>query len=293
MESVVLWSFIIPLCFSLVTFLLISKRKIQRNISLVLIFSIIIILGVLPIFFMYNIVHPMPEYGECIPEHMGKYGTQCYPPETFEDRDEFYREVYDEETEWREGLKQGIYLSWYIALAFATLIFVFLQKSLRLKIEREPTLILNQKRKTKILAGILSFIFGWLLFISSFLTQDVFLFILSFLLISVGFWFILSRVNKKIAYFVMGLLNGISAPLYVYLSILVFNFNYIAMDFLLISLILGVTGVVIGVIGIFIQIKSLKLKENVFVVNALIVSQIVMWVFSFIFGICTPSWVIY
>jgi len=155
--------------------------------------------------------------------------------------------------------------------------------------------MLKNQRKTRIVLGVISLIIGWLLFTLPFLaepTGSLYLVLLSFLLISVGFWLILSCANRKIAYSVMGLLDGISAPLFVYLSILIFNFNYVQMDFFIVSVILGIIGIIIGIAGIFIEIKSMKLKEIGSIFNFLFVLQIVLWVISMVLGMYSPCWTI-
>ena len=139
-------------------------------------------------------------------------------------------------------------------------------------------------------------IIGWLLFVFTFITHlnfSWYLILLSLLFISIGFWLTLSNIKEKISYSAMSLLDVISAPIFVYLSMSLLNFNYIQMSPFITSLIFGIIGTIIGIVGIFGGIKSfkiLKLKNNL---NYLLILQIIFWFVSMLFAIVSPGIALY
>jgi hypothetical protein len=125
-------------------------------------------------------------------------------------------------------------------------------------------------------------------FDGSYSIRDLLHLMITLLLISIGFFIVMSNVKRKLAYGMMGLLNGISSPLYVYFILSTTNFNLVFMDLYITSTTVGTIGVIIGIIGIFIEIKSKKLRENKFVFNLLIILQIALWVISMLYAESAP-----
>jgi len=152
------------------------------------------------------------------------------------------------------------------------------------------------KYQKKFIIGMLMLIIGWLLFVFTFITHlnfSWYLILLSLLFISIGFWLTLSNIKEKISYSAMSLLDVISAPIFVYLSMSLLNFNYIQMSPFITSLIFGIIGTIIGIVGIFGGIKSfkiLKLKNNL---NYLLILQIIFWFVSMLFAIVSPGIALY
>lgn len=147
----------------------------------------------------------------------------------------------------------------------------------------------NQK---KVIIGMLMLLMGWLLFTLTFLTSlnfSLYLIFFSLLFISIGFWFTLSNIKEKISYSVMGLLDAISAPFFVYLSLVVLNCNYIQMSPFITSLIFGIIGTIIGIIGILGGLESLKLPKIKNTINFLLILQIASWFVSMMFAIFSPA----
>ena len=151
----------------------------------------------------------------------------------------------------------------------------------------------NQK---KVFIGMLMLITGWLLFIFTFFTSldfSMYLILFSLLFISIGFWLTLSNIKEKISYSVMGLLDAISAPLFVYLSMSLLNFNYVQISPFITSLIFGIIGIIFGIVGIFGGIESLKILKSKNNLNFLLILQIVLWVVSMMFAIVSPGVALY
>ena len=149
------------------------------------------------------------------------------------------------------------------------------------------------KKELTIIVGGMFLITGFIIHFISYSIQNLLIWIVSFAIISIGFFMCLSSIKRTIAYGIMSLINGLSAPIYVCLSILIYNFNYVAMDFFIVSIILGAIGVVIGIVGIFVEIKSIKLIEHRFLFNSLIIFQIILWVVSMVFAMFAPSLICY
>jgi hypothetical protein len=83
----------------------------------------------------------------------------------------------------------------------------------------------NQK---KVIIGLITIIVGCLFFALAFYTKlylALYFISLSLLIIPIGFLLTLYTVKRKISYSVMGLLDAISAPLFVYLSMFLLNCN--------------------------------------------------------------------
>lgn len=149
-----------------------------------------------------------------------------------------------------------------------------------------------EKNQINVIFGIILLIVGWLLFALNLSPNPYFspyLILISLLSISIGFWFTLCNFKVKISYFVMGLLDAISAPLFVYLSMSLLNFNYIQMSPFITSLIFGIIGTIIGIVGIVGEIKSLKILKSKNNLNFLLISQIVLWVVTMMFAIVSPG----
>jgi len=282
MESAEVWCFIISFCVSLTSFWFISKLKVHKKFKILFVFLLILLIIILPNILISCIVHPMPEYGKTIPIHMGRSGYQSYSPNSIGT----YDEEYSKESEWRKGVMSASYFAWYIAFLCVVILLAVLQFSFKSRKGKDSLQLFKDKKH--ILLGIVFFVVGLVLHLLTFVVGDFYLFLFSILLMSIGCFCILSHVNMKIAYFLLGLINGISAPLYVHLSILIFNYNSVSRLAIVLSVLFGLIGIFIGIIGICIQIKSIKLKENVFVFKALIASQIVTWAFSFLFALFAP-----
>lgn len=144
----------------------------------------------------------------------------------------------------------------------------------------------------KFIIGMLMLIIGWLLFVFTFSTHlnfSPYLILLSLLFISIGFWLTLSNIKDNISYSLLGVLDVISAPLFVYLSLSVLNCNYIQMSPFITSLIFGIIGTIVGIIGIFGEMKPLKILKSKNDLNFLLILQIVLWVVSMMFAIVSPA----
>ncbi|HMA83421.1 MAG TPA: hypothetical protein VKP59_04245 [Candidatus Thermoplasmatota archaeon] len=148
------------------------------------------------------------------------------------------------------------------------------------------------KNQKKVFIGMLMLIIGWVLFAFPFfnhLNFSLYLILLSLLFISIGFWLTLSNIKEKISYSAMGLLDAISAPIFIYLSMSLLNFNYIQMSPFITSLIFGIIGAIIGIVGIFGEMKSLKILKSKNNLNSLLILQIILWFVSMLFAIVSPG----
>lgn len=149
------------------------------------------------------------------------------------------------------------------------------------------------KKEFRLILGIIFLITGFLIHFVSYSLNDILIFIASFVLISISFFILVSSIKRKIAYLLMSLLNGVSAPLIVYILIETHNYNYVNMDFFNMSIILGVIGIIIGFIGIFFEKRIMNSQKGVFISNTLLILQIILWNISVLFAIISPCMALY
>jgi len=99
----------------------------------------------------------------------------------------------------------------------------------------------------------------------------------SFLIISIGLWYLMTNIKQIAAYFLMGMICVLSPLMFVYASQLLGIVNCVLIDSLICSLLLGAMGIFIGAVGILQEgKKSLKAK---------LTAMIVLWFFAMLFGL--------
>jgi hypothetical protein len=247
----------------------------------------ILFVGILPLlvvpYFISN-----PNYGETIDIYMGKGGYQYYSPKFKES----YDLIYNREVKWRAEVREGVYTGWYIAL-FVSVILYIISKIISLgdAIRKEKG---TRITFSGIFFGVGLFLFCWLLKTNwvgygwwgwwNFLD----LFILSFFIMSIGLWYVLSSINRKISYGLLGI-SGIVSPLFlVYIMYLVTKFNHIS-GMIGLSTIIGFFGLCIAIFGIFMDDDSSVVEGED---GGILKILVAIWFFSMMAGFYAPGMVV-
>ena len=107
-----------------------------------------------------------------------------------------------------------------------------------------------------------------------------YLVIASFLMISVGLWYLMTSINPIVSYFLMGMICVLSPLMFVYASLLLRLSNDLEIHSLNLSLFFGMIGMLIGAVGVLQEAKNSS--------KARLALMIMSWFFAMVLSLFVP-----
>jgi hypothetical protein len=107
-----------------------------------------------------------------------------------------------------------------------------------------------------------------------------YLFTASFLIISVGLWYLMTSINPIVSYFLMGMICVLSPLMFVYASLLLRLSNHLMVHLLNLSLLFGMIGMLIGAVGILQNAQDSS--------KARLALMIMSWFFAMVLSLFVP-----
>jgi uncharacterized membrane protein YjfL (UPF0719 family) len=149
--------------------------------------------------------------------------------------------------------------------------------------------LIGKKRKRILVGGIL-IVLGFVLVVCALLIEapggymwnfsPFYLVTASFLIISVGLWYLMTSINPIVSYFLMGMICVLSPLMYVYTSLLLRHSNYLEIHSLNLSLFFGMSGMLVGAVGILQNAQDSS--------KARLALMIMSWFFAMVLSLFVP-----
>jgi hypothetical protein len=152
---------------------------------------------------------------------------------------------------------------------------------------------IEQKKVIKaILGGVLIFL-SLILFMYSYQSKQLIFWGVSSIIISIGIFLICLVVPRKAAYIILGVLNGLTAPIIVYYLYSFLYFNHIEMVTFILSLLMGIIGIIIAITDVYREMRPAKFNNANNRFYIMLILLIITWNISTYFGLSSPQMVIY